>query len=602
MKPHITRRSAMALASSVALAPLVGCSPEAKKPADTSAADSAKADADFKALSDKWLDDTARLNPAAATQRGDHRFDAEIDDISPAGRKARTDARKAHQAALAAIDRSKLSRDNQVDAVMLSDALENDAFHDDELHDDAWDPLIYNDIAGGALYSLMAREFAPLPERLLSAAARMEKLPGLLDQTRAALDPARVPKIHAETYSKQNGGALSIIDDLILAQASGLGPDDKKRLTAAADKAKAAVKAHQTWIDKELVPKAAGDFRLHGLYDKKLRFSIDSPVPKEELRKTAQDALDRVTNEMYEIARGVLGPKAGDLPATPTPEQRRKAVGDAVAKAQAERPDRAKLFQAAEAALKDCTDFVRQKDFITLPDAPVKVIEMPKFQQGVSVAYCDPPGPLDKKMGTFYAVSPIPKEWSDKQAQSFLSEYNNRAIMELTAHEAMPGHYVQLWHSNQHPSVLRSVLWSGSFVEGWAVYGQDVMIQQGHGGADPLRKLVNLKWALRVISNTILDQGIHVDGWDEKTAMAFMVNEAFQEEREAAGKWTRARVSSGQLASYFLGWTEHLSLRKDAEAKLGAAFNLKAYHDSILSHGSPPGRLVRQLYFDMPIA
>jgi uncharacterized protein (DUF885 family) len=598
----LTRRSAIALASSAALAPLMGCQPEAKKPEVDAAA--AKADADFAALGQKWLDESAKLNPTNATGRGDHRFDSELDDVSAAGRASRADARKAQLASLAAIDRTKLNRENQVDAAMLSDQLASESFMNDELEAWAWDPLRYNDIGGGSIYSLMARDFAPVKERLLSAAARMEKMPELLNQTRGQLVAERVPLIHAQTYSRQNGGAVSIIDDLVLSQADVLGPDDKKRLMDAAAKAKAAVAEHQKWIDKELVPKAKGDFRVGKHYDKKLRFSIDSPIPKEELLAKAKADLDRVTTEMYEIARkelaGVKG--APPTPDAPTPEQRQKAVRAAVDIAQSKSPAREKLFEEARMTLEDATKFVAEHQIITLPDAPVKVIEMPKFQQGVSVAYCDSPGPLDRKLDTFYAISPIPKDWTAVQTASFLKEYNSRALFELTIHEAMPGHYVQLWHSNKHPSVLRAVLGSGSFIEGWAVYAQDVMIEAGHGGGDPLRKLVNLKWALRVISNTILDQGIHVEGWDEKTAMDFMIRDAFQEEREAAGKWTRARVSSGQLASYYLGWSEHLSLRKDAQAKEGANFNMKTYHDSILSHGSPPGRLVRQIYFNEPIA
>lgn len=591
----ITRRGAIALASSVALAPLVGCD----RPGQSAGPD---ADTAFAALSQQWLDDTAKLRPAGATQRGDHRFDAELDDVSEAGRKSRADARKAHMDALAAIDRTKLSRDNQVDAVMLSDQLGSDAFMADELQDWAWDPLRYSDLAGGSLYSLMAREFAPLPERLISAASRMEKLPELLNQTRGQLVPARVPLVHAETYARQNGGAVSIIDDLILAQAEQLGPDDRARLAAAAEKAKAAIAEHQTWIDTQLVPNAKGDFRIGANYDKKLRYSIDSPIPKDELLTRARADLDRVTNEMYEIVRGVLAARKVKIPEKPTPIQRRVAVAQAIDIAQSEAPARENLFAFAQQTLDDSTKFAREANIISLPDAPVKVIEMPKFQQGVSVAYCDSPGPLDRKLDTFYAISPIPASWTAEQTKSFLREYNNRALYELTIHEAMPGHYVQLWHSNKHPSVLRAVLGSGSFIEGWAVYAQDIMIEAGHGGGDPLRKLVNLKWALRVISNAILDQGIHVEGWDEKKAMDFMVQEAFQEEREAAGKWTRARVSSGQLASYYFGWTEHLALRKDAEAKLADTFDKKVYHDAILSHGSPPGRLVRQLYFNEAIA
>lgn len=594
MNLPLSRRSAIALASSVALAPLVGCSPGEKPVADTGQADAA-----FKALSDKWLDDTARLNPVAATGRGDHRFDAEIDDVSQTGRNARADARKLHKAALDAIDRTKLSRDNQVDAVMLADQLESDAFMDQELQENAWDPLNYNDLAGGSLYSLMAREFAPLPERLLSAASRMEKLPGLLDQTRGMLDPARVPLIHAETYSSQNGGAVSIIDELILSQADALQGDDKVRLAAAAETARKAIADHQKWIDTELVPKARGDYKIGQFYDKKLRFSIDSPIPKDELRSRAQTDLERITGEMYEIAKGVVG---GAAPASPTPEQRRDVVRKALAVAASQRPPREKLFDDAKKTLEEATNYVRDHDVITLPDSPVKVIVMPKFQQGVSVAYCDSPGPLDRKLDTFYAISPIPAEWTDAQTASFLSEYNSHMLYELSVHEAMPGHYVQLWHSNKNPSLLRAVLGSGAFIEGWACYAEDVMIEAGFGTDNPLRRLTNLKMLLRTISNTILDQGVHVEGWTRDQAMAFMTGQAFQEEREANGKWTRARVSSGQLASYYVGWSEHHALRKAYQAKQGAAFTMKAYHDAVLSHGSPPVRLARAMLLDEPVA
>ncbi len=174
-------------------------------------------------------------------------------------------------------------------------------------------------------------------------------------------------------------------------------------------------------------------------------------------------------------------------------------------------------------------------------------------------------------------------------------------IYELAVHEAMPGHYVQLWHANKNPSVVRAVLASGSFIEGWACYAEDMMIEQGFGAEDPLRKLTNLKMRLRSTDNAILDQGVHVDGWDEKQSMTFMTKQGFQEEREAAGKWTRARVSSGQLSSYFVGMTAHWALRKDAQAKAGASFDLKTYHDTALAHGSPPVRFVRALMFDEAI-
>lgn len=563
------------------------------------------ADEAFTALGAKWLDSYAKTRPAGATALGDHRFDGEIDDVSATGRAAKLALMKETTDALAGIDRARLTRDNQVDAAMLSEQLESETFALETLQDWAWDPLVYSALAGGSLYSLVARDFAPVEERLLNAAKRMEKLPDLLAETRKQLVPERVPLIHAETYSRQNSGAISIIDDLILAQPIYQTMGDALVVRNAAQKAKAAIAEHQTWIDTQLVPNARGEFRLGALYDAKLRYSINSPVPRAELQAKARADAEAIRDEMFAIAEPLVGSHPGLKALVKTlPADRRKLaiIAAALKLAANERPPRERLMDDARKTLDEATAYIREKDFITVPDAPVKIIEMPKFQQGVSVAYCDSPGPLDRKLDTFYAISPIPAEWTEEQTTSFLSEYNSHMLYELSIHEAMPGHYLQIWHSNKHPSVLRAVLGSGTFVEGWACYAEDLMIEQGFGADNPLRRLTNLKMRLRSVTNAILDQGVHVEGWDEATAMKFMTQDAFQEEREAAGKWTRARVSSGQLSTYFVGWGEHHALRKETETRWGADFGLKRYHDTALSHGSPPLRFVRQLMLDEPIA
>jgi uncharacterized protein (DUF885 family) len=598
----VSRRGALQLASSAALAPLMGCTPKAG-PAAPAAANIA--DPDFAKLVTGWMDATAKASPVYATMLGDHRHDAELDDVSETGRAARGRIVKNTTANLAAIDRKQLSRDNQVDAVMLSESLEAESFALDANRDWAWDPLIYSNTGSGAIYSVMAREFAPIEQRLLSAAARMEKMPAFLEQVRQTLVVELVPPIHAQTYAGQNGGTSAIIDELVLPAADRLGPEDRKRLMAAVETAKKAVKDHQAWIDNTLIPGAKGDYKLGSAkYDSKLRFSTGDTTARQDLRKKAEADAQAIRDEMFDIAKTVLATQkdATQPPASPTAADKQAAIGAAMAVAAAMRPPRDKLFDDARKALDEATAYVRDHNIITLPDAPVKVQVMPKFQQGVAVANCDSPGPLDRKLDTFFNISPIPREWTDAQTKSFLSEYNANMIYELSVHEAMPGHYVQIWHSNRHPSVLRAVLGSGSFVEGWACYAEDMMIEQGFGASDPLRRLTNLKMRLRSTCNAILDQGVHVDGWDEAKAMDFLVHQAFQEEREAAGKWTRARVSSGQLSSYYVGMTGHWALRKAAQAKAGASFNLKTYHDAALSHGSPPVRLVRALMFDELIA
>ena len=563
-----------------------------------------QADARFADLSRRWLDGAMRLSPVNATQTGDHRFDTDIDDLSAAGRAKETAFSRQMLRELGAIDLRLLSRDNQVDALVLRNQLNYDIWTTEQLQSWAWDATIYSQTAGSALYTLMARDFAPMPERLRSATARMEKLPTLFAQMRANLDPARVPLIHAQTVAKQNAGVLSIVDEMIVPHAKDLPDAERTRLEAAVASLRKAVAEQQTWLDKTLVPNAKGDFRIgKKLYDEKLAFALDSPMTRADIRRRAEAEIVRVRVQMYGIAKDALKGKTGapPTPDKPTDAQQQAAIKAALDLAANDRPARDQVVATAKEQLAKATDFVRKHDLITLPDAAVQVILMPEFQRGVTVAYCDSPGPLDSKLDTFYAVSPIPDDWTAEQTTSFLREYNTRSIAELSVHEAMPGHYVQIWHSNKHSTTLRSVLGSGSFVEGWAVYAERMMAQQGFLDHDPLYRLVQLKWYLRATANAILDQAIHVDGMSRDDAMKLMTQTTFQEEREAAGKWVRAQLSSTQLSTYFVGVQEHLDIRREAEQRWGKQFNLKRYHDAVTSYGSPPARYVGELMFGRPI-
>ena len=564
----------------------------------------AAVEARFTDLSKRWLDGWLKLNPINATQQGDHRFDAEIDDLSAAGRAQYVDFSKKMLAELDAIDATKLSRENQLDAAILRNQIQSDIWGMDTLQAWAWDPQVYSGLAGGAIYNLMAREFAPLPERLKSATARMEKLPALFAQMRENIDPARVPKIHAETVAKQNGGVISLVKQFIEPNAGLLQGEDRKRLDAAIDGLRKAVAEHQLWLDKTLVPNAKGDFRIgQKLYDEKLKFALMSSLSRDEIKKRADAEVTRVRAEMYRISQQVLKdtPNAPALPDSPDDAQQQKAIETALELAYADKPKRDAVVETAKQTLAQATEFTRAKDLVTVPDDPVEVILMPEFQRGVAVAYCDSPGPLDKGLKTYYAISPIPDDWTDKQTDSFLREYNTRMLHLLSIHEAMPGHYLEGAHSARHPSTLRGVLRSGMFAEGWAVYTETLMMESGYLDNDPLFHLMRYKFYLRAVANAILDQGVHVDGWSKEQAMALMVGRTFQQEREAEGKWVRAQLSSAQLPTYFVGVQEHFDLRKAMEQKQGNDFKLKAYHDQVLSYGAPPVRFVRAMMLDEPI-
>ncbi len=591
-------------------ATLMSCKPSsppadgAQPPAADAGPSSTQTDTAFAALSKRFLDEGLALNPVSATQIGEHRHDSEIDDLSEAGRNKAIAWNKAMLAELGKLDIQALSRENQVDALIMRNNLEGSLWDLETMQSWAWDPQVYSGLAGGAIYNLMAREFAPMPERLKSATARMEKLPALLAQARENLDPARVPKTHAETVAKQNKGVLSLIDTFITPNAGQLTGEDRKRMDAAIETTRKAVEEHQQWLDGTLVPNAKGEFRIGAeRYDQKLKFSLNSSLSRAEIKQRAEAELKRVREEMYKGAQTVLKDKPGapELPDAPTPDQQQKAIEAALELAYADKPGREEVVDFAKHTLDVATKFTREKDLVTVPDDPVKIILMPEFQRGVSVAYCDSPGPLDKGLDTYYAISPIPEDWTDTQVDSFLREYNKRLIHVLTIHEAMPGHYLEGVHSSKFPSTLRAVLRSGVFAEGWAVYTERMMADAGYMDNDPLFRLMQLKFYARAVANAILDQGLHVDNWTKEQAMDLMVKQTFQQEREAEGKWVRAQLSSGQLATYFVGAQEHFDTRKAWEAKLGDKFDLKQYHDKVLSYGAPPVRFVRQLMLQEPI-
>ena len=562
------------------------------------------ADEAYSQLADRYLDEIAVFSPVTATALGDHRADDRLDEVDGAARERKRDAFLEYREALAAIDRDELLRANQVDAAILENKIESTLFDLDALQEWAWNPLYYVRLAGNSVYGLLSRDFAPLEERLANVASRLAQFPRFLEQARESLQPERVPKIHAETAIQQNRGLVTIIDSMVVPLMEEQSPETRELLAAAIDSARAAIAEHQAWLEEELLPRANGDFRVGAeLYDRKLAFALNSSLSRREIRTLAESEYELVRNEMYEIAKQVY---VGLHPYTAFPDNPDEAYKQAIIRAALEEayrqlPQRDEIVAIARQYLQQASDFVVEKNIVTMPEEPVEIIVMPEFQRGVALAYLSPPGPLDKGQKAFYAVAPLPSDWTDAQVESFLREYNLYSIQNLTIHEAVPGHYLQLALSNRHPSALRSALWSGPFVEGWAVYAERVMIDAGYLDDDPLMRLVNRKWYLRAITNAIIDSAIHVDGMTQDEAMKLMIEGGFQEEREAAGKWVRAQLSSAQLSTYFVGYQEHEALRADVESAWGDEFTLRRYHDQLLSYGSPPVRFVRALMLNDPI-
>jgi uncharacterized protein (DUF885 family) len=544
----------------------------------------ATADADFEAFAHRYVQAFLERNPEAATRLGDHRYDARLDDYSREGVQKDLDAAKAALVELGKIDLAKLSPVNSVDARILRNRLDGQVYALETLREWEWNPMRYN--PGQALYLLIARDFAPKKVRLEAAIGRLEQVPQVVAAAKANL--RNPPKINTETAIQQNKGTLNLVQKQLQVLAV---PALAKQFRAAQAKAVAALQDYQQFLEKDLLPRSSGDFRIGDeKFRHKLKTALDSDLSKEEILARAEKDLRDTQQTMFETARS-LYPKLLRGRAIPID---RRAVIQAVLDEQAKHhPDNATVIAQASRDLADATAFVKAKGFVTVPAEPVEVTPWPEFSRGVAVASCNPPGALEKNGKTFYYISPTPADWPPARVASFFREYDDDMLKEVTIHEAMPGHYLQLAHANRFhdPTLLRNIFFSGTFTEGWATYAEQVMADFGYGGSQV--KMQQLKMRLRFIINAIIDQKIHTAGMTEQQAMDLMMKEGFQEEGEAAGKWKRAELSSTQLSTYYVGNAEMNDIRA-AWMKRHPQGSLKELHDTMLSFGSAPPKYIRE--------
>jgi len=550
------------------------------------AAASSSEDAKFEALASRYVQDMLDRHPETATRLGEHRNDARLDDYSREGVEKDLAAIRAALKELEQIDAARLSPENSVDLRILRDRLEGQIYSLTALREWEWNPMEYN--PGGALYNLVARDFAPAEERVRSAIGRLNGVPAVVAAAKANLKAP--PRVHTTTASTQIKGTVSLISGELEALARQ-APALDAEFHAAQKKALAALADYQAWLEKDLLPRSTGEFRIGPeKFRRKLRDALDSDLPMEQILARAEKELPQAQAAMQATALQ-LWPKL--FPGKEPPADGHaliKAVLDERAKSH---PDNQTVIALAAKDLAQTTAFVKARGFVGVPEEPLEITPWPEFSRGRAVAACNPPGILEKAKKTFYYISPTPADWTPQRVESFFRENNDDMLQEMTIHEAMPGHYLQLAHANQFhaPTLIRPLFGSGTFIEGWATYAEQVMAEAGYGG--PEVRMQQLKMRLRMILNLIIDQKVHTAGMTEKQAMDLMMNEGFQEEGEAAGKWKRAQLTSTQLSTYFVGNLEVNDIRAAWEKKHPGG-SLRELHDTMLSFGSPSPKYLRE--------
>ncbi|HEY2515145.1 MAG TPA: DUF885 domain-containing protein [Polyangiaceae bacterium] len=546
----------------------------------------------FAAFTARFLSDYLANRPVEATNLGDHSHDGQWPDLSAEGEAKEIQGIDAARAELAAFKTDELDEEDRTDASILANRLAQMRFEISEEKQAETRPMLYSTMLGDGLDLLVSRDFAPLDVRMKSLAERLRGLPAVVAVAKKRL--ARPARVNTETANSQIKGLIGLCER-DLPEFFAKVPAQKAELEAARGPALAALHELQTFLEKELLPRSDGSFRAGAAnFARVLGFELDDPsVDPAGLLRDARAAMADTQAQLLATALE-LWPTlmTGPTPQPKNDADKKAAIRAVLDKLAEDHSDDATIVRDAQRMMEEATAFVRKNDLVRIPDEPWQVIEMPEYKRGFSTAYCDSSGPLEKKPQTFIAISPPPADWPAERRMSQYREYNRSMLADLLVHEAMPGHYLQIMHSNRFPSPVRTVFQNGAFVEGWAVYGEWLMAKYGFGG--PKVRMEQLKMLLRSATNAVLDHEIQAGSMDEKEALALMKDEAFQEEGEAIGKWRRARLSRGQLSTYFYGFRELMKIRTQAEKGAGASFQERAYNDRLLAYGSPPLRVARE--------
>jgi uncharacterized protein (DUF885 family) len=578
----------------------------------------------------RFLDDFFAAYPVSASFSGFHLVDHRWGDFTEDGRRTRVAMLGRQRELFEGLDSERLSLAEHIDRGVLLEAIDQMVFEEDVLREPAWDPLSYVYIVGSGFFGLLAREYAPWAHRGGAFLERMRGLPAVFDAARANLvghDGRPVSLLHTETALNQLSGITDLIDQALVEAGrraeGGESPDLRDALEAEAPRAREAVDSFRRVLEEEVRGRAEGDGRMGAdLFQQKLRHTLASDLSATELHQRAKRDYAVVRAEMVRLAREAW---ATWLPAETLPDTTDGAADDLEgtivrrvldAIAQDHRQPH-ELLEWCQEEVRRIEDFCRQRSIIGLPDDPLRITWTPVFMRAYGRAFLDSPGPLDKGQSSHFWITPPDETAGDEATESYLREDNDRMLKLLCIHEGVPGHYLQLAWSNRLGSLTRSIFASGMFAEGWAVYVTQVMMDLGYGDNEPALLLNHWKFYLRAITNAIMDVEIHTMGMTEEQAMELMVRGGFQEADEARAKWLRARLTSTQLSTYYLGslemWDLELEARRRAARRAGSGdeavpeqrivgglgetpgFEYRPHLESVISYGTPPIKWVRRV-------
>ena len=565
-----------------------GCSPADKPVA------AAGPDGRFDAFKNQFIEALWRQNPDYASSQGYHKYDSLL--LIPNAAQRQSDAAFAQKnlVSLGSFAPDSLSPNNQIDLRLLRNELRAQRWYADTLKTWQWNPAGYN--LGAAVGDLLNGRHYRLDRRLRNISDKISRAADFYAAARANI--SQPTKEHATLAIKQNLGGLAVFGSALAdsVRKSGLSAAEKKVLTDRIGSTRRAVQGYIDFLKNDVLP--AGNFRSFrigkALFDQKFAYDIQSHASATEIY---EQALRHKAELLHDMGRRAARLHPKYFPGQKAPADTLALITAVVNQLTLKHAPRDGFVDAVKRQIPALVAFVNDKKLLTQdPSKPLVVRETPLYMRGSGAgASVSAPGPYDTGANTYYNVEPLPAEWTPAQAESYLREYNDYTLQILNIHEAIPGHYTQLVYANRSPSLVKSIFGNGAMIEGWAVYSERMMLENGYGHNSDEMWLLWDKWNMRVTLNTVIDHAIQVDNMSENEVVALLRRDGFQEEAEARGKWLRATLSQVQLSSYFTGYTEIYALREELKRQNGPAFDLKVFHEKFLSYGSAPVKYIREL-------
>jgi uncharacterized protein (DUF885 family) len=542
-----------------------------------------------------WLEEECKRHPVFATQQGNREYDGQMDDLSPGAREQDKLRDKEVLAELfKQFDPSTLSREAAIDLEIWQSFLRYRQWQANNLDEFANDPRVYLVYCSDSVFGLFTQSTLPKHRNVANATSRIQFIPNVIKAAKASIK--NPPRVLTEVAIKRTDGAISFYEKDIFALA-----EESPQISSLATPARNAVlslREYKRFLEEEVLPRSTGDWRIGtDKFGEKLALELDAGLTAQDVITTAESEANRVEQEMYYIAKQLWSEVVADRPVPPDDAQgRRDTIRVVLSELGKKHGEADTLVKDAQATVSKIKEFIRSKNILTLPEPDqCSIILMPEFQRGFSAAYLNQAPPLDPLAKSLYAIAPPPSDWPLERQEAFFQEYNQAMLQVLTIHEAYPGHYVQLDYANRVNSLVRKVLSSGVFAEGWAVYTEQMMLDEGYGQGDLALRLHQLKFYMRAVLNAILDHHMHCSGMSDEEALALLVDRGFQTTGEATGKILRAKQSSCQLSTYFVGRTAFYRLRQNVQRSRGSSFELGKFHEEVLLKGTIPVKYLPEL-------